>query len=381
MKKWMVFGVSFVFLLMVGLTSAVRINEIMAKTPESIYGSTDCEWIKLYSDSQKNITNWILNTPGHNLTLGFYIDDFLIITGNSTCFKNNWGNVNENKIIEWSAISLNDEGDMVSLFNDSNDLMDFVEYPPLSTNNTYSLLSNSSWIICDKPTPGSVNSCESQTPDNNDDNNNNETEIYLDASWEEDAIINGEEFEIEVKAYNLKDETYNLKIWIEFEENETVISDRYDEENDEWKSGKYYVDEFLDGEGNKSNDIQLRIREAYEDFDGDAVLKVKLEGEDYIFEEDITILEKENSTEDEEKEEEIIKEDKETEEQIASPTITGESIRLGGPKSSKIKEESGEEKGDKTIYESSSEKMKKYAIYALNIVLIVIIVLLIKKKV
>ncbi len=54
--------------------------------------------------------------------------------------------------------------------------------------------------------------------------------------------------------------------------------------------------------------------------------------------------------------------------------LTGGVISLGD------REELEEEK-NKVIYESGSEKGRRYALYALNVVLIVIIIFLIKKKV
>jgi len=365
----MVFGVSLgFFIFWVSLVCAVRINEIMANP---IDNCNDCtEWIEIHTDSPVNIINWTLDTTGQKTNFSFYLEDFLIMTGNKTSFLINW-NVNESKIIEWRGIGLSNSGDNVSLYNGS-ELISSINYPSLSANNTYSLLSNSSWIICDKPTPGSVNSCEPQTPDNNDDD---EAEIYLETSWDEEEIINGEDFEIEAKAYNLKDETYNLKIWIEFKENDTIISDRYDEKNEEWKSGSYYVDEFFEGDGNKTEKIQMRIRSEYKNFHDEALLKAKLEGEDYLLEKEITVLEKEednnqNDSEDKNEEKNITKK--------ATAQPTGSVIKLGNR--SKLQQNDTREES-KIVYESNNEKAKKYAIYALNIVLIAIIILLIKKKV
>ena len=374
MKKWKVFGVSLIaFLFFVSLVCAVRINEIMANPSDDC---NDCtEWIEIYTDSPINVTNWIIDTNGQETNFSFYIEDFLIITGNKTSFLINW-NVNESKIIEWKGIGLVNSGDNVSLFNESIDLVDFIDYPSFSSheNKTYSLLSNSSWIICENATPGSANSCSSQ---NQDPPQDNEAKIYLEASWDEEEIKNGEEFEIEVKAYNLKDESYNLKIWIEFNENDTIISDSYDEENDEWKSGAYYVDNFFSGEGNKTKKISLRIRNSYENFKVYAVLKAKLESENYLLGERITILEKEdeNNNDNYEDKNEDKKENNETQKTATQPT--GSVIRLGNR--SKLQEQNNTK--EEILYESSSEKIKKYAVYALNIVLIIIIVLLIKKKV
>ena len=54
-------------------------------------------------------------------------------------------------------------------------------------------------------------------------------ELSLDMDWDEDEIINGlEEFDIDIIAKNLdNDETYDIKIWVEFEDNDTMISQTY----------------------------------------------------------------------------------------------------------------------------------------------------------
>jgi len=378
MKKLMVFGVSLIALLfMINLVCAVRINEVMANPKDNC---NDCtEWIELHTDSQVNMINWTLDTTGQKTNFSFYIEDFLIITGNKTSFLINW-NVNESKIIEWKGIGLVNGGDNVSLYNGS-ELISSIKYPSLPENKTYSLLSNSSWIICDKPTPGSANSCESQTPDNNN-QPDNETKVYLDAEWDEENVVNGKEFEVEIKAYNLKDRSYNLKVWIEFKDNDTVISERYDEENDEWKSGTYYVDNFFSGIGNKSKNMKLRIKEDYRKFLGTALLKAKIESGDFVLEKNIKVLEEEKP---EEKKDENKTDAKVT--TALSVNQTKSIIKLGRNKIQEQANETSEEAGQenkqdkvKVIYESSSEKVKKYAIYALNMVLIVIIVFLLKSK-
>ena len=130
---------------------------------------------------------------------------------------------------------------------------------------------------------------------------------------------------------------------------------------------------------NKTERIKLRIRDNYENFYGDAVLKAKLESEDYLLEKEITILEKdeESTTNNNEAEKENADKDEKNETKKTTQT-TGGVIRLGNR--SKLRQNDTKEES-KIVYESSNEKVKKYAIYALNIVLIAIIILLIKKKV
>ncbi len=371
----MVFGISLLFLLL-GLVSAVRLNEIM---PNPNDGCDDCtEWIELYANSSTSLINWIINTTNEKTNFSYDIDDYLIITKNKTVFIQKWPNVNEGKIIEWKSISLkNDDGEGVFLFDNTLELKDSVDYPDFSGSShggdTYSLLANSSWIICDEPTPGSANSCEPQQQNLS---QTQDPEIYLEVDWDEDEIINGEEFDIKIKAFNLEDEEYNIKVYITFEDNDTVISERYDKENGEWKSGTYYVDKFFSGSGNKSENIKLRIRSNYNEFYGDALLNIKIEGENYDFNGDIEILKKE----DEEKGQDIVQEAQGAAEEKTEDMITGSVIKLVNKKDETKESVENEKEESKILYESGSEKVKKYAIYGLNIILVIIIIFLLTNK-
>ena len=65
-------------------------------------------------------------------------------------------------------------------------------------------------------------------------------------------------------------------------------------------------------------------------------------------------------------------------------TITGNVIKLGNRNELQGEKEDGDNGDDDKnviVYESGSEKVKKYAIYGLNAILVVIIILLVKKKV
>jgi len=362
-KSWIILLVLIINLFFIFLVSAkVRINEVMAETPSSIYGDSNCEWIEIYSDSSENLNNWILNTPGHNLTLNVSINNFLIITGNDTCFKNNWADIDESKIIKWSAISLNDNKDSVFLFNNNSELKSSLNYA-----NSHS---DKSWQYCDfswlerNPTPGQQNNCS--TTQNNSQNNQNEQTneegIHIDIEFDEKKIINGEEFKIKIKAYNLKSQTYNFKIWIREEDNEEIISDRYGEDNDEkevWKSGNYYIYNLFKGSGDKTKSVKLRIRENDEDFKGDAEICFKIQGASESEDcESIEILEKE-----EEVNKNNTKETKTiTNSSKLTNSISGEVIKLGSPESKKTIT-NNQKNINNVIYESKNEKMKKYTIF------------------
>jgi hypothetical protein len=110
-------------------------------------------------------------------------------------------------------------------------------------------------------------------------------EIYLELDWEKEEITNGQEFKIKVFAFNLLDSDYDLKLWIE-DEDENIISQIYDDEENKWKSGNYYLNEILNGPGNKTKKISLKIKLEYDKFEGDAKIYAKLRDicdiEDYI---------------------------------------------------------------------------------------------------
>ncbi len=203
---------------------------------------------------------------------------------------------------------------------------------------------------------------------NNNGGNEEEPEIYLEIDWNDEDIINGQEFEVEIKAFNLRDGSYDLKIWIEFKENDTVISDRYGEDSkgdEKWLSGTRYIYDLFSGSGDETEDVKLRIREDYKDFYGRAKIFFKIEGEE---ENDkyIDILEREADEEDENIPEVL--------ESIQTAPITGSVIKLG---TSEISTETEDIKTqDNIVYESKTELIKKYAIYGFALLCVVVCVLL-----
>jgi len=404
MKKLMVFGISLFILLFSLVSASVRVNEVMAdpdRCPDS-----HCEYIEIYTDTPIELTDWVINDTRKQITFDFSLEDYLIITANKESFIGNFS-VNESKVIEWSVMSLHNSNDSVFLFNNNSELIDNFTYDDTTAGISWQFCQDS-WIESE-PTPGSENnctiqgdcipdctnkdcgddgcggscgSCESgETCENNECKEN--TEIYLEINWDEDKIINGEEFEIEIKAYNLGDDEYYIKVYITKEDDDTIISDRYDKNDDEWKSGTYRVYSFFEGSGNDAEDITLKIRSSYDDFKGDAELHIRLEGENEIIKE-IKILEKEEDGEEEEDEDE--EEENPAEEPKKSAPVTGGVIRLGNRNNEEENEEDeenkeageGEWEEGNVLYESGNEKIKKYAIYALNLILIVIIIFLFK---
>jgi len=204
--------------------------------------------------------------------------------------------------------------------------------------------------------------------------------VYIELDWEDDEILNsGEEFEIEIKAYYLLDEKYDVKVWIE-DDDENVLSERYgiyaDEDAESWKSGNYYAVEFLNGDSNRTKNIKLRLKSSYNDYHGEATIKAKIresdsETEKDSFEKSIDILET-NSTETPTIYENFSSESALT--ASASSNADAGVIVLG--KTTNKTETSGKS-SNSIIYKSKSEYIKEYAPYAFGILCIIIIILLI----
>ena len=78
---------------------------------------------------------------------------------------------------------------------------------------------------------------------------NNESEedvIYYNISWRGKDIVNGDRFYVNFNIFNLENKSYDIRLWIE-NDDERIISDRYDKKNKEWKSGTYYINELANG--------------------------------------------------------------------------------------------------------------------------------------
>ena len=195
---------------------------------------------------------------------------------------------------------------------------------------------------------------------NEDDDSNDD--IYFELEWDEDNIVNKGEFKIKVKAFNLNDVEYDVRLWIE--DNEKIISERYDYEEEKWKSGNYYLNNYFKGPGNKSEKIKMRIKDDYSDFIGGADLFFKIRNGVQI-EEDIEVLEKKfGEIKEEELEEKVEVLDIKIER--TSEPVTSQVIKLGERKKS-IDSGDGEQEDLKEenyiVYESKTEKIKKYAVY------------------
>ncbi len=219
---------------------------------------------------------------------------------------------------------------------------------------------------------------ENQELENKESEEEEESEVYIDMEWDDDNIINGEEFEIEISVFDLDSKTYDAKVYI-IDEDEEIISEIFDEDDAEWNSGNYYLRDFFQGPGDQSETVTIRINEEYEDFEGEATIKTRLRitGTTPIIAEEqyeIEILEQENYEEEEKKIEEITYKKEEEDEKTSEVKKSSEIIKLN---SNTIKQEEEEaEEEVKILYKSENEKMKEYSMYGLNLLLIGIIIFL-----
>jgi len=382
-----------------GLVSAVRINEVMYRpTFDPNYN----EYIEIYNNESEsiNLTGWKLC---NNYILSGYIDytskeirlnTTLILETNSYAIITDGGSesgtdVYENFNVSENATALHinlaslcgngliDSGEEIILSNGTTIIHNLTYDPSLGADGDNNSLQfyNNSWQAC-APTPGFENNCsiahEDEDPEEEEEE---EPTISIGLDWVDDQIVsNGDEFEIELEFYNLADGgDYEVKVWIELEGNETTISDRYDEEEEEWKSGNYWVYNFIAGGGNKTKDITLKIRDNYKDYSGEEIIFFKIRNDtiEIEIEDDIDILEGE---------------DEEDEEEETATPITGavvavddddsEIIQLNDAKD--IKSE-GNSVGTE-MYKSKTQYIKEYSIYGFAIFCVAFIVLLIKNK-
>jgi len=370
-KQVLLFGIMILFLIPV-VFADVRINEVMAETPSRIYGDSNCEWVEIFAESAENLINWTLDTGAKNITFNFNIKNYLIITGNKSCFLDNWDGVDENNIIEFSSLGLNDNKDNLSIFDNFDQSIDSMSYTNSHDDLSWQFCSDS-WVEAE-PTPGLLNSC-----DNGNGNDVDEEEIYIEFDFDEEDIINGKEFDIKVRAYNLEDGKYDIKIYIKLENENTVISEVYNKKDEEWESGNYYIDEIMAGSGGDVERFSIRIKEKHEDFfeDVEMIAKIrKYESSSVIDEikEIVNLLEPELNKHDTNDEE------PDNESEIMT-TITGNVIKLGESKEPQESQESEDIKTQNNIiYESKIEIIKKYAIYGFALLCVALSILLIFKK-
>ena len=370
-KNWIILLVLIILnLISINFISAIRINEIETNPPGSDSGN---EWVELYSENQINLSGWkIMNNDNGSLELNQTINGYLVIN-----LSGQWLDNSDEKIFLYNQNSLIDSSILLS--DSAND------------NKTWQYC-NGNWNFTIQ-TKNSQNNCSASTniPNNTQNTNQNNTQnqedsISLDMDWNEDDIINGDEFEIEVSAENLEDEKYNIKVWIEFEDEDTIISDRYGEDSsgeETWKSGSYYVYNLLNGPGDETEKVNLRIRDSYKDFNGDAKIFFKLSTGEEVSK-DIEILEKDEENKVAEKKEVVKKNSiQETKTTTKSTTpVSGNVIRLGSPESKETIDHADKNTANSNlIYESGNEKIKTYSIIGFAVLCLGLAILMVFKKI
>jgi len=364
-KSWICLLVMIIsVLILINLISAVRINEIETNPPGSDSGN---EWIELYSENQIDLSGWkIINNDNDTFQLNQSFQGYIIIN-----FQGQFLDNSDERVFLYNQNSLIDSSTLLS--DSTND------------NKTWQYCSGE-WKFADL-TKGFENNCNIQNPSQNNTQNpsqnndsNQKTLISLNIDWEEDEIINGDEFDIEVDAKNLKDKKYNFKIWIN-NDDEDIISDRYGEDSSEkkvWKSGSYYIYNLFEGPGDKTETAKLRIRKGYSNFSGDAEICFKFEGESESEDcESIEVLKKEaeinrNNTK------EIKTATKSSE---LTNSITGNVIRLGSSESKETIANNQKNTNNNVIYESKNEKIKKYSIISFAVLCLGLVILVLFKKI
>jgi hypothetical protein len=378
-----------VFILVTNFACAeVIINEVMYDLNGS---DTNREWIEIYNNGSEaaDFSYWKFyeaNTKhGLNLINGSVIlapGGYAIICQVASIFLNE-NNVYTN-LFE-SSFSLDNSGEALALWNGSSYVGNFTYNSSFgATGDGKSLqLYNGSWQGC-QPTPGATNNCsvansQTQNTSNSSDTNSNlvstTSQTTIELSWYEDEIINGSEFDITVKAFNMANDYYDIKIWIEFYGNDTVISERYDTINDQWKSGTYYVEKLLSGGGNKTETLSLRLKEDYLSFYGDMKILSKLRK----YSSSSVLADTQKSIK-------ILKSNK------TSPAPTNQNstlltssmdltnnsqkaavIRLGSSDKTLVVKSKTE---DSIIYKSKNEYIKEYLPYGFGVLCIILIILL-----
>jgi hypothetical protein len=214
-------------------------------------------------------------------------------------------------------------------------------------------------------------------------NTTEDDDILIGLEWNEDDIVNGEEFEITVNVENLESgEDYDIIVQI-LNEDDDIISETYGdhgEDEDNWETSKNYVLEVFSGSGDKDDDIKIRIDSDYSDFSGDATIigKVRETGGSIKdeFEDDIEVLEGDGSSDSDSDSSSSSSGSTSSRTSSTSSNRTSASsdiITLGAGTANSKKTS---QNNNSTIYKSKNEYIKEYAPYAFGGLCIFLIALL-----
>lgn len=212
-------------------------------------------------------------------------------------------------------------------------------------------------------------------------------DIGYEISWDEERVVNGREFEVIVEIDDDEDDTlYDGKLWIESKGK--IISDRFDEKKESWRSGYYYINEFFVGGINK---VSLRIDEEYSGFSGDAFIYFRVRDEEQIGDE-IEVLDGKGNDDGNVESEGIGSSNENTRgESIQDPEINipedlgdnkigalvVEPISLGGKVSSVEREDINTEN---IVYQSKGLKIIEYSVYGFVVLCVLLCVLVMWRK-
>lgn len=267
----------FLIILLSNLVVGIRLNEIELNPDGTDSGK---EWIELYSSSQASLENYkIMNSNGKNMSFnasfsGYYVLDakYGILTNDNLKIYL----IDSNNSIISETIAISDSYD-----------------------------DNRTWQYCDSNwtfttgTKNSENNCQLTSTENQTNHNqqnqtstqNNLSSAKISVKLDgEEEFENNKEYEAEVFFYNLEDEDYDIKVFMTFENNDSIISETYNDNTSDWKSSNYYLNKVVSGAGNKSENFILRLNNNFKDYYGDVILRVRIRlGEKIIADDDKTI--------------------------------------------------------------------------------------------
>lgn len=375
---------------LMGVVNAdVYINEVMVHS-NNTYGD---EWVELYNNGSSNISleGWIISDGSGNDTFSINISSggyaLIVDNTNNNCSFFSIANDSCFEVGTIGSTSLTDAGESIILYNGSLLVSNFSWTSNIKAQGESWSYNGTGWQAC-TPSAGASNNCTTSGSSGSSGGSSN-PDIELSASWDEDDIQNGEvNFTIEIDAENLEDEDYDLKVWIEDDDGDT-ISEIYDEDDEDWQSGNSYIKNVLEGSGDDSVDVQIRLKGSYDDFKGDATLFVRIRENgqgSYIseadLEEDIEILEKEDDSSTTSTSTTTTTTPATTTTTSSSNTsITGGVIKLGSSDSEDIDGESEDIKTRKPVlYKSKSEYLKEYSVYGFGLLCIALITLLLIER-
>jgi hypothetical protein len=95
--------------------------------------------------------------------------------------------------------------------------------------------------------------------------------ITLTLDWNDDDIVNGQEFNIDVGASGLLEKDYDVKVFIS---DTKLLSQTYNGEK--WITSNDYIKNLFSGPGNKDGIVKLRIRNDCKDFSGEAQIGLRI---------------------------------------------------------------------------------------------------------